>query len=121
MSDNVKTFRAASKEIHELCRSEEVLRYLADIRITWTFIIEKAQWWGGFWKRLVKSFFRIEGMNNFFGDVWRFTRTFRFDLRDMGVYSRHKQVFAYNPCGVNVFFTFHKVEVARKVSKSPLL
>ena len=55
MSDNAKTFRAASMEIRELCRSEEVLRYLADMRISWTFIVEKAPWWGGFWERLVKS------------------------------------------------------------------
>ena len=55
MSDNAKMFRAASKEIRELCRSEEVLRYLADMRITWTFIVERAPWWGGFWERLVKS------------------------------------------------------------------
>jgi hypothetical protein len=55
LSDNAKTFRAASKEIRKLCRSEEVLRYLADMRISWTFIVEKAPWWGGFWERLVKS------------------------------------------------------------------
>ena len=50
MSDNAKTFRAASKEIRELCRSEEVLRYLAYMRITWTFIVERAPWWAGFGK-----------------------------------------------------------------------
>ena len=55
MSDNAKTFRAASKEIRELCRSEELLRYMADMRISRTFIVEKFPWWGGFWKRLVKS------------------------------------------------------------------
>jgi hypothetical protein len=25
------------------------------MRISWTFIVEKAPWWGGFWERLVKS------------------------------------------------------------------
>ena len=55
MSDIAKTFRAASKEIRELFRSEEVLRYLADMRITWTFVVERAPWWAGFWERLVKS------------------------------------------------------------------
>ena len=55
ISDNAKTFRAASKEIRLLCRAEEVWRYLANQKITWNFIVEKAPWWGGFWERLVKS------------------------------------------------------------------
>ena len=42
MPDNTKTFRAASKEI-----PEEVRRYMVDMRISWTFNVEKAQWWGG--------------------------------------------------------------------------
>ncbi|XP_046856152.1 uncharacterized protein LOC124449257 [Xenia sp. Carnegie-2017] len=55
ISDNAKTFRAACLEIRKLCRSEEVLRYLANYQITWQFIVEKAPWWGGFWERLIRS------------------------------------------------------------------
>lgn len=55
LSDNAKTFKAACKEIRRLCRAEEVWRYLADKKISWKFIVEKAPWWGGFWERLVRS------------------------------------------------------------------
>jgi hypothetical protein len=51
ISDNAKTFRAASAEIRKLCRADEVLRYLTNNQITWQFIVEKAPWWGGFWER----------------------------------------------------------------------
>ena len=55
ISDNAKTFRSASKEIQALSRSQEVLSHLASNRITWTFIVERAPWWGGFWERLIKT------------------------------------------------------------------
>ncbi len=55
ISDNAKTFRSALKEIQALSRSQEVLSHLASNRITWTFIIEKAPWWGGFWEHLIKT------------------------------------------------------------------
>ena len=55
LSDNAKTFRAASKEIMKLSRAPEVTTYLTNNRITWSFIVEKAPWWGGFWERLVRS------------------------------------------------------------------
>ena len=54
ISDNAKTFRSAWKEIQALSRSQEVLSHLANNRITWTFIVERAPWWGGFWERLIK-------------------------------------------------------------------
>ena len=54
ISDNAKTFRSASKEIQALSRSQDVLSRLANNRITWTFIVERAPWWGGFWERLIK-------------------------------------------------------------------
>ena len=54
-SDNAKTFRAASKEVKKIARSEEVLHYLNEPRISWKFIVEKAPWWGGFWERMVQS------------------------------------------------------------------
>ena len=28
---------------------------LSEMKIQWKFIVEKAQWWGGFYERLVKS------------------------------------------------------------------
>ncbi|XP_046863330.1 uncharacterized protein LOC124457083 [Xenia sp. Carnegie-2017] len=55
ISDNAKTFQGAFLEICKLCRSEELLRYLANHHITWQFIVEKAPWWGGFWERLIRS------------------------------------------------------------------
>jgi hypothetical protein len=55
LSDNAKTFKAACKEIRRLCRAEEVWCYLAEKKISWKFIVEKAPWWGGFWERLVRS------------------------------------------------------------------
>jgi hypothetical protein len=54
VSDNAKTFKAASREISKIFKSPRVLRYLAENRIKWTFILEKAAWWGGFWERMVK-------------------------------------------------------------------
>ena len=47
MSDNATTFKSASKDIRKITRSEEVLRYLTDNRITRNFIVEKGPWWGG--------------------------------------------------------------------------
>lgn len=38
ISDNAKTFKSACKDIRKITRSEEVLRYLTNNRITWTFI-----------------------------------------------------------------------------------
>ena len=55
ISDNAKTFKSACKDIRKITHSEEVLRYLTNNRIKWTFIVEKAPWWGGFWERLIQS------------------------------------------------------------------
>ena len=55
LSDNAKTFRAASIEIMKLSRAPEVTTYRTNNRITWSFIVEKAQWWDGFWERLLRS------------------------------------------------------------------
>ena len=44
LSDNAKTFK--SVEVHDYIRSS---------RIKWIFNVEGAPWWGGFFKRLVKS------------------------------------------------------------------
>jgi len=32
-----------------------VLVYLSNNRITWSFIVEQAPWWGTFWERMVQS------------------------------------------------------------------
>ena len=55
LSDNAKTFKAAHKELRKIVRSPEVEQFLAEKRITWKFIVERAPWWGGFWERLVRS------------------------------------------------------------------
>ena len=55
ISDNAKTFKTSSKEILKIARSNEVIRFLGERRVTWKFIVEKAPWWGGFWERLVQS------------------------------------------------------------------
>ena len=55
LSDNAKTFKHCAKEITKIVRSEEVHQYLSNKQILWTFIAEKAPWWGGFWERLVQS------------------------------------------------------------------
>ena len=55
ISDNAKTFKAASSEIKQLSRSTKVQQYLTNKQVSWEFIVEKAPWWGGFWKRMVKS------------------------------------------------------------------
>jgi len=54
-SDNTKTFKSSSKDIRRITRSNWVLRYLVNQRISWNFIIERAPWWGGFWECLVRS------------------------------------------------------------------
>ena len=55
LSDNAKTFKSAAKEVCSILQSREVLVYLSNNRITWTFIVERAPWWGGFWERLIQS------------------------------------------------------------------
>lgn len=55
ISDNAKTFKSSAREVAKIMRSSEVLRYLANNRTTWKFIIERAPWWGGFWERMVQD------------------------------------------------------------------
>ena len=42
ISDNAKTFVSAAQ-------------YLADLKMRWSFKLEKAPWWGGFFERMVQS------------------------------------------------------------------
>ena len=55
ISDNAKTYKAASKEIRKLRRSPRLQEYLECNRVTWKFIIELAPWQGGMWERMIKS------------------------------------------------------------------
>ncbi|XP_068743864.1 uncharacterized protein [Montipora capricornis] len=54
-SDNARTLKSSSKEIRKINRSNELVRYLVNQKISWNFIMERAPWWGGFWERLVRS------------------------------------------------------------------
>ena len=54
ISDNAKTFKTSSKEILKIARSNEVIRFLGERRVTWKFIVEKAPWWGVFGNALCK-------------------------------------------------------------------
>ena len=53
ISDNAKTFKASSKEVSKIIRSDEVQRYFTRNRIKWKFIAEKVPWLEFFWKHLV--------------------------------------------------------------------
>ncbi|XP_028414079.1 uncharacterized protein LOC114537147 [Dendronephthya gigantea] len=55
VSDNAKTFKAASKESMSLMRDPQVKKYFLQQRMHWSFNLEKAPWWGGFFERLVGS------------------------------------------------------------------
>ena len=55
ISDNATTFKSASKEVEQICRSKEVQDFLVGRGVTWQYIVERAPWWGGFWERLVRS------------------------------------------------------------------
>ena len=47
ISDNVKTLKAASRDIMKIARSVEVIKFLKSCRISWKFIVEKAPLVGG--------------------------------------------------------------------------
>ena len=55
ISDNAKTFKAASRELKELMDDPQVKKYFCQRRTQWSFNLEKAPWWGGFFERLVGS------------------------------------------------------------------
>ena len=55
VSDNSKTFRSANKVLKALMDSPEIERHFLDLRIQWTFILEKVPWWRGFYERLIQS------------------------------------------------------------------
>ena len=55
LSDNSKTFKSASRILLALQKAPEVRQHLRDSHIEWSFILEKAPWWGGFYERLIQS------------------------------------------------------------------
>ena len=59
MSDNAKTFQSSAKELIKISRSKVINQYLTNNRIMWSFIVEKAPWWGGYWERMVQGVKRL--------------------------------------------------------------
>ena len=55
VSDNAKTFKSAAKTIHAILNSSEVQQYSLGIGMGWVFNLERAPWWGGIFKRMIKS------------------------------------------------------------------
>ncbi|XP_065062391.1 uncharacterized protein LOC135689168 [Rhopilema esculentum] len=55
VTDNAKTFKAASKILVKLFKSREISNYLTDRKIRWKFNLAKAPWWGGFYERLIRG------------------------------------------------------------------
>lgn len=55
LSDNARTFKAASKFIENTLNSVEAKRYFEHLHIEWRFNLEKAPWWGGIFERMIKS------------------------------------------------------------------
>ncbi|XP_055913549.1 uncharacterized protein LOC129947130 [Eupeodes corollae] len=57
-SDNAKSFRRASFELrgfNDVLQGEGLPDFLANSRIRWNFIVERAPWWGGFWERMIRT------------------------------------------------------------------
>ena len=50
VSDNGATFKSAAKIIKSIM---EHPNYLSNVKIKWSFNIERAPWWGGFFDRMV--------------------------------------------------------------------
>jgi len=55
ISDNGKTFKAASRVIHDIVSAEEVQQHLSQVNVKWSFNLAKAPWWGGMFERLIRS------------------------------------------------------------------
>ena len=54
VSDNGRTFKAASKVIRDVTSDMSVRRHFADVGVEWKFNLERARWWGGIFERLIK-------------------------------------------------------------------
>ena len=61
ISDNSKTFKSASRIISAILSSTRVAHYFAGIQVEWSFNLEKAPWWGGFFERMKGCLKRVIG------------------------------------------------------------
>ena len=55
VSDNAKTFKAASETIRDALESPETKQFYNSIQLKWNFNLERAPWWGGLFERMVQS------------------------------------------------------------------
>ena len=55
VSDNAKTFKSAAKVLTKVFSYPSVKRFLANRRISWKFNMDRAPWWGGFFKRMIQN------------------------------------------------------------------
>ena len=56
ISDNGKTFKAASSYLNTMCKEKVVEEHLRKMgSIVWQFNVERAPWWGGAFERMVQS------------------------------------------------------------------
>ena len=55
ISDNGKTFKAASKVIHKISSHDIIQAYSSNVGMEWSFNLEKAPWWGGIFERMIKA------------------------------------------------------------------
>ena len=55
VSDNGATFKSAAKVIQSIMNHSEVQQYLSVVNLRWSFNIERAPWWGGFFERMCSS------------------------------------------------------------------
>ena len=55
ISDNGKTFQAASKYLDKVFKDEAAKDHLRGLRISWQFNVPLAPWWGGAFERMVRS------------------------------------------------------------------
>ena len=53
ISDNGTTFKSAAKLIKKIVKNDAVSEYLSGLKISWTFNIERAPWWGGVFERMI--------------------------------------------------------------------
>lgn len=55
ISDNGKTFQAASKYLDKVFKDGEAKDHLRGLRISWQFNVPLAPWWGRAFERMVRS------------------------------------------------------------------
>lgn len=55
VSDNAKTFKAASRFIRKIFEDPDVIQSFVRLQVEWKFNLEKAPWQGGMFERMVKS------------------------------------------------------------------